>query len=418
MKDRWHQFPELYRAQRRVVLFLLSQAVTLFGSALVQYAMMWYVARVTDSGRMLALFTICGFLPQVVVSPFAGVWADRYDRRKLIMLADGGIAFATLILALMMLLGYEGMAPIFLISAVRSFGSGIQSPSVSAVIPQIVEEKHLMRVNSANGTIQSFVMLVAPMAGAGILALGSMPAVLMVDVATAAVGIWVLWRLHIPPHERAARGVHAHFLIDLREGLRYAWNSFFVRRMTIYYLISSVLIVPAAMFSVLFVTRSYGEGYTYLALNEATFFVGSLTGGIALAAWGGFRNRVATLALGCSVFGLVTALMGLTPPFFLYLAAMLAAGLTMPTFQSPVMSLMQEKVEGAMLGRIFSLMQIGSTLVMMSATALVGVMSDEVPLAWIMIASGALLFALGGAFMADRRFLKEGLPKGKPQEPA
>lgn len=411
LKTKRRQLQALYQEQRKIVLFLVSQAVTLFGSTLVQYAMMWYVARVTGSGRMMALFTICGFLPQVLVSLFAGVWADRYDRRKLIMLADGGIAASTLVLCFMMLLGYEGMPPIFIIAAIRSFGSGIQSPSVSALIPQITEERHLMRVNSINGTIQSFVMLVAPMAGAGLLVLGSMPVVLMVDIATAVVGIGVLLHLRIPPHERAGQEVDTHLLEDLKEGVRYAWESFFVRRMTVYYLVTSILIVPAAIFNVLFVTRVYGGSYVYLALNEAIFFVGSMVSGVVLAAWGGFKNRLRTLAMGCFIFGLATLFMGLVPPFWLYLAIMLMAGLTMPAFQAPVMVLLQEKIEGDMLGRIFSLMQIVSTLVMMLATAVTGGMSDTIPLEWIMVVDGALLIMLGGAFIVDRRFLKEGLPK-------
>lgn len=411
IKATWCQLPAQYNEHRKIILFLTSQAITLFGSSLVQYAMLWYVARVTDSGRMMALFTICGFLPQVLVSLFAGVWADRYDRRKLIMLADGGIAIATLVLCIMMFLGYEGMAPIFIISAVRSLGAGIQGPAVSAMIPQIVPEKHLMRVNSINGTIQSFVMLVAPMAGAGLLVIGSMPVVLMIDVVTAAIGIGVLLHLRIPPHERAESGEKTQLWQDLKAGIRYATHSFFIRRMTIYYLISSILIVPAAMFNVLFVTRIYGEGYLYLALNEASFFVGSLAGGVILATWGGFKNRLLTLAVGCSVFGLATLLMGLVPPFWLYLVVMLLAGLTMPTFQTPVMVLLQEKVSSDMLGRIFSLMQIVSTFVMMVATAVTGDMTDAFPIEWIMVISGALLILLGGAFVVDRAFVKEGLPK-------
>lgn len=416
IKIQCRKFPALYKEHRKVVLFLLSQAVTLFGSSLVQYAMMWYVARVTDSGSMIALFTICGFLPQMLVSLFAGVWADRYDRRKLIMLADGGIAVSTLILCVMMLLGYEGMAPIFIIAAVRSFGSGIQSPAVSALIPQIVEEKHLMRVNSINGTIQSFVMLLAPIAGAGLLVLGSMPAVLMVDVVTAVIGIGVLLYLHIPPHERAVQKIETHLLEDIKDGIRYASGSPFIRWMAVYYIAVSILIVPAAMFNVLFVTRIYGESYIYLALNEAIFFVGSIVGGLALATWGGFRNRLQTLAMGCAVFGLTTLLMGFMPPFWIYLAVMLVCGLTMPTFQSPVMVLMQEKVEGGMLGRIFSLMQIVSTFVMMVATAATGVITDTIAIERLMLIDGALLILLGGAFIVNRRFMKEGLPKAQSSD--
>jgi len=417
----WRRVPALYKEHRKIVLFLLSQAITLFGSSLVQYAMMWYVVRVTDSGRMMALFTICGFMPQVLVSLFSGVWADRYDRRRLIMLADGGIAVSTLVLCIMMRMGYEGMGPVFIISAIRSLGSGVQSPAVNAIIPQITEEKHLMRVNSVNGAIQSIVMLAAPMAGAGILLLSSMPVVLMVDVVTAAIGISVLLQLRIPTHKRAGEKVQTHLWQDFKEGIHYAWSSFFLRRMAIYYIATSILIVPAAMFNILFVTRVYGDSYLYLALNEASFFIGSLVSGMVLATWGGFKNRLHTLVIGCAVFGLATFLFGLTPPFWLYLIIMLVAGLTMPTFQAPVMVLMQEKVEGDMLGRIFSLTQIISSLVMMTSTAITGRMTDAISLELIMIVDGIMLILLSIAIVIDKPFTKEGLPKTPlliPQEDA
>ena len=80
--------------------FLTAQTISLFGSSLVQYAIVWYITLTTSSGKMLTISTLCGFLPQILISLFAGVWIDRYDRKRLIMLSDGVIAFSTLLLAL------------------------------------------------------------------------------------------------------------------------------------------------------------------------------------------------------------------------------------------------------------------------------------------------------------------------------
>ena len=66
---------------RRVILFLSGQTVSLFGSALVQYAITWHITLTTQSGVMMTIATLCGFLPQVVISLFAGVWADRYNKK-------------------------------------------------------------------------------------------------------------------------------------------------------------------------------------------------------------------------------------------------------------------------------------------------------------------------------------------------
>ena len=84
----------------KTMLFLVSQCITLFGSMIVQMSIIWYVTLQTSSGGWIAAFTICSYLPQFLISFFAGVWADRYSHKKLIILADSVIAVATLILFL------------------------------------------------------------------------------------------------------------------------------------------------------------------------------------------------------------------------------------------------------------------------------------------------------------------------------
>ena len=158
---------------RKVILFLGGQTVSLLGSMLVQYAVFWYLTIEYRSGVVMMLAALFGFLPQAVVSIFGGVWADRHNRKYLIMLADAGIAASTLALALIMLSGYDAVWLIFLTMAVRSAGAGIQMPAVSALIPQITPARNLMRVNGINGSIQSAMALLAPAAAGAIYAWSS-----------------------------------------------------------------------------------------------------------------------------------------------------------------------------------------------------------------------------------------------------
>ena len=127
--------------KRQTVLFLISQCVTLFGSMIVQMAVIWYVTLSTSSGAWVAAFSVCSYLPQFLISFPAGVWADRYSRRRIIILADGMIAVATLVMACLMPLipSEHGLLTALLVmSALRSLGAGIQTPAVSAVIPSLV----------------------------------------------------------------------------------------------------------------------------------------------------------------------------------------------------------------------------------------------------------------------------------------
>ena len=87
--------------RKRAALFLTSQGITLFGSSLVQFAMIWYVTMQTSSGVWVSAMTVAAYLPQFLISFLSGVWADRYSRKKLIILSDALIAAATLLLAVL-----------------------------------------------------------------------------------------------------------------------------------------------------------------------------------------------------------------------------------------------------------------------------------------------------------------------------
>ncbi|MDF2840803.1 MAG: transporter [Clostridia bacterium] len=390
-------------------MFISSQTISLFGSALVQFAIIWYIARSTNSGMMVTISSICAFLPQLVISLFAGVWADRYNRKILIILSDGLIATSTLILAIVFLMGYNSIWLLFLVSAVRSLGAGMQTPAVGAMIPQIVPEDKLMRVNGINGTIQSMIFFVAPAIGGAILTFGTFESIMLIDVFTAMIAIVILLTLKITPHKKALEKVETDYFYDLKEGIRYSFHNNFVRNLISFYAIMMFLVVPAAFLNVLMVTRTYGSEYWKLTANEMSFFAGSIIGGIIMSSWGGFKNRVASIAVGCITFGALTVAIGVINEFYFYLGIMFLTGMTMPLFNVPSMVLLQEKVENSMQGRVFSFVSIVSSGVMPLGMAIFGPMADAVRIQVLMIGSGAALILLGIAIFYKRSFLKEGI---------
>lgn len=201
-------------------LFLTSQTVTLFGSSIVQFAISWYITLTTQSGVMIAISTLAGFLPQALISLFAGVWANRYDRKRIIILADAVIALCTAVLVMLFALGYQKMWLLFVISGIRSAGAGIQMPAVGAFLPEIVPQDKLMRVNGINSTVQNVMFLLSP-AVVGWLygSLGIAP-VLWVDVITAVIGIGIFLRVAAPPRE-VPPVQPGHIWKDMRSGVAY-----------------------------------------------------------------------------------------------------------------------------------------------------------------------------------------------------
>ena len=203
--------------KKNTILFLTSQAISLFGSALVQHAITWYITLKTQSGMMMTIAIICGFLPTFFLAPFAGVWADRYHRKTLIILSDSLIAVATLTLAVLFLTGHNALWLLFVASVIRSFGAAVQTPAVGAFLPQLVPGDKLTRVNAVNSSIQSLMMLIAPMLSAVLLTVTTIEIIFFIDVVTAAIAVAILLLfLHVPAHAKALSKQAVGYLEDLR----------------------------------------------------------------------------------------------------------------------------------------------------------------------------------------------------------
>lgn len=379
----------------KTLLFLISQGITLFGSTLVQMAIVWYVTLNTSSGAWVAAFSICSYLPQFLISFLGGVWADRYNRKKLIIGADIVIAVVTLIMMLAM--PYITEEPILLggllvMSVIRSLGSGIQTPAVNSVIPQLVPEAQLMRFNGINSTMQSFVQFAAPAVAGVILSVSTLGSTLLIDILTAILGVGILSCVLIPKHEVPEENVS--ILSDMKIGIKYAFSDKVIGKLLIIYGLFIFLSVPAGFLAGLLVSRVYGDIYWYLTVVELVGFAGMIIGGILMSTWGGFNSRIKTLMVGLTVFATMAIGMGLSNNFILYLVMMAIYGVALTTVQTVTTTLIQEKSDESMYGRVFGLLSSMYCGFMPLGMAVFGPMADIIPLQWIMIGSGVGLILI------------------------
>ena len=392
--------------KRKTTLFLISQGVTLFGSALVQFAIVWYVTLKTASGVWVAALTVCSFLPQTLISLVSGAWADRYSKKMLIILSDTIIALATLALALLFpRIGEDKTVFIALLvtSVIRSIGAGVQMPAVNATLPLLVPEEHLMRINGVNATLQSIIQFATPAAAGAILSLGSFVSALLIDVATAVVGIGLLSCV-VLPRLAAIQNESPSVFADVREGFRYIRTERFFAKLMLLYGLFILLSVPGGFLSALLVTRVYGASYWNLTIVELVGFAGMAAGGMLLGVWGGFSNRVTTLLLGVGLSGLFTIGMGAISNFFVYLAFVLVLGVAITAAQTAATTLIQERADPAMQGRMFGLMSSLYSGFLLIGMSVFGPLADCVSLQLLMILTGGILVLLAAALRLDRVF--------------
>ena len=379
----------------QAMLFLIGQCITLFGSTLVQMAIVWYVTIQTSSGAWVAAFTVCSYLPQFLISFVAGAWADRYSRKKLIIGADALIALVTFLMALAIphitdktvILG-----GLLVMSVIRSFGAGIQTPAVNAVMPQLVPEDQMMRFNGINATIQSVVQFAAPAAAGALLTINTLSSTLIIDTATAIAGIGLLSAVMIP--KQAIQNQGTSVFQDMKTGFKYALSDKLIGKVLAVYGLFIFLCVPAGFLSQLFVSRVYGETYWYLTAVELAGFIGMLAGGLLMSIWGGFKSRVTTMSVGLIAFGSLAIGMGLSKQFALYLSLMIIYGVAITMVQTATTTLMQERAEMSVQGRVFGLFGAMYSGFLPVGMAVFGPMADKISLQWIMIGSGIALIVL------------------------
>lgn len=403
--------------KRNIILFLSSQTISLFGSSLVQYAIMWHITLTTESGVMMMLFIICGFVPTFILSPFAGVWADRFNRKILIVLADGMIAFATLVLAIIFLMGYDATWLLFVIAAIRAIGTGIQTPAVGAILPQIVPKDMLTRINGINGSLQAVIIFVSPIVSAALLTMASIESIFFVDVLTALIAIvTLLIFFKIPVHEKATAEQTTSYLSDFKQGVIYIKNHNFLKKLFQFFSVFFVLMAPAAFLTPLQVARSFGDEVWRLTAIEIAFSIGMMAGGGLIATWGGFKNKVHTMLLAGVIMGGCTLALGIVPVFWIYLIFMGAFGIAMPIFNTPTTVLLQEQVDENYMGRIFGVFGMISTSMMPLGMLIFGPLADIIRIEWLLIGTGVFVLILSIGLGRSKVLIKAGQPIIKPIE--
>jgi len=396
--------------KRKTFLFMTSQALSLFGSSLVSYAIFWRITLDTQSGLAMTLYMLFGFLPTFFLSPFAGVWADRYDRRRLIILGDGAIALATLVLTVLFLQGYQELWLLFVIPLVRALGQAVQTPAVNAFLPQLVPEDRLMKTNGLLTSVSSAIMLISPMISGALLTFTSIEIILMIDIVTAAAAILVMLSLKVEPLVRTQAAGKPKYWQDLKAGINYIRQHDYLGRFFIFITVMFFLVTPVALMTPLQVTRTFGEDIWRLTAIEVAFSGGMLAGGLIIAAWGGFRNRVQMMALATLLIGLTTLLLGVVGNFWIYIAIMAITGITLPFYNTPAITLLQEKVEPDFLGRVLGVMGMISSGVMPLAMMAFGPLADIIKIEWMLIVTGILLAALSSVLILNKGLFCAGEP--------
>jgi len=380
--------PDLSRWKPRFFTLWTGQAFSLFGSQLVQFALIWYLTERTNSGAVLAGASLAGLLPQVLLSPLIGTLVDRWNRRRILLAADASVALATLLLAALFAFGQVEVWHIYLLLFVRAVGGGFHQSAMGASIVLLVPRDHLSRIQGLNGALRGGMDIVAAPLGALLLAVLPMQGVLAIDVLTALLAILPLLFILVPQPPAADGAPKRSVRQDFAAGLRYVlgWPGLLLVLAMV--LVINFLLIPTFSVLPLLVTRQFGGGALQLGWLNAAFGGGTITGGLVLGAWGGFKRRVVTALLGLVGLGVGILVAGLAPAsaYWLAVAALFVAGFMSPIVNGSFGATLQATIAPDMQGRVFALILSAATALGPLGLLLAGPLADLVgvqPWFWV-----------------------------------
>ena len=357
-----------------------GQAFSLLGSNLVNFALVWWMTESTGSATVLATSTALIFVPRIFLGPFVGALVDRWDRRKVMLVADGLIAGLTIVLSVLFYLDIIQIWHVYVLIFLRSLGGTFHFPAMQASTTLMVPEKYLSRIAGLNQMLDGGVSVAGPPLGALLLALIPIYGVLMVDVITAAIAIIPLLFILIPQTEKSEKQELVSpktLILDVRDSFRWIKTRPGLMVILSVSVFMNFLYTPIFSFLPLLVTGHFGGGAWELSSFESLLGFGMIAGGLIMSIWGGFNKKIFTIAAGIIGNGVGTLLIGFAPAHAMgmAMAGLFVSGL-MNTFSNAsafalLQSLVPPELQGRLITTVMSISIAMSPLGLLVATPLV-----------------------------------------------
>ncbi|GAA3464552.1 MFS transporter [Saccharothrix longispora] len=376
---------------RRFALVWAGQLVSVIGSALTAFVLGVWVYQGTGSVTQFALIQFCAVVPGILLAPYAGAVADRYDRKRIMLVADSCAGLVTVALLVVVSSGGLAVWQVYLATALTATLNSFHVIAYTALVPSLVPKEHLGRVNGLMQITQG-VQIAAPLVAGALLAFVGLRGVLVVDVVTMVFAVTALLLARLPGSTVRPAGASEDGERGVRAGLAWlrgapglfaliavfgVWNFLFA--------VAGGLVQPLIL--------SFSSPAVLGALMAAGGS-GVFVGGLVMGVWGGPKRRVRGVYLGLGLGGVFLVLHSLAPsPWLIGLAAP-AFLFTLPLMNTACVTLLQTKVAPAVLGRVLGVVRVLSTAAMPVAYLLIGPLTDGVaePL---MAPDGALASSVG-----------------------
>ncbi len=395
-----------------------GQFVSLLSSSAVNFAIIIWLSLETGSAEVLAYAAIAALMPQALIGPFAGVYIDRWDRKRTMIAADGFIAICTLAMSLLFYLGHFELIYIYILLGLRSVGSAFHMPAMQASVPLLAPESELLRIAGINQIIQSISSIAGPALGALAIGLMDIGNVLLLDIAGAIVAITSLLFVHIPNPSRKqqTRGNVRQVLRDIAIGVRTVTHNRGLSYLFLFSILATFCIMPVAVLFPLLTLQHFGGGKFEMSLIEVVWGIGMLAGGGVLGIFKPTLNKVVIINTMHFLLGASLAVSGLLSPggFVIFVMLTTLGGVAASIYNASFTTILQERIDPAMLGRVFSMYFSIALLPSIIGLLSTGFIADYIGISRTFVILGSMIAVIGIVSFFVPVLMKLGVKKENP----
>lgn len=398
----------------RSYLFLWSgQLVSLLGSSVASFVIIWWITLETGSPLYLSLASIASFAPIIVLAPFAGVYVDRWSRRKLIGIVDFLQALVTLLLILLFSLRLVSIWQVLLVLTLRGVFQAFHNPAIQAIVPLMVARERLSRINGVIFLLNGVVNVLGPIIAATLLEIWRVDQILWIDAATFIVAVIPLLIIKIPSlrsQQEISQG-KLSFRKEFREGLNFIKRAKGFGTLIMVATALNFLLSPLSTLLPYYVKFDHLGEVADLALVSALFQAGMIAGGLLMSLIRGFRRKMVAIVIAIYVIFVSYALLALTPTglFWFMAIALSTAAFCLPIANVSTQTIIQTIVPPNMLGRVNSVIGALASAASPLGIILAGVVVEFIRTANLFLAcavSGLLILTISWIFTDIRHVEK------------
>jgi DHA3 family macrolide efflux protein-like MFS transporter len=343
------------------MFFWSGQIFSLLGSMVVFFAINFWIAFIYNDPIISAFASFLGVLMMTICMPFAGVLADRLNRKILIIVADALQAYVTILLIIIFNFGMANIWIVYIFISLRSMFQAFHLPTVNAIIPTMVPKDKLSRINGVNFLFTGVVQLLAPVIGALMLLFLSVNMIFWVDIITFFIALIPLLLISIPSVRQinlsGQKKEKSSFLRDFRLGLKTLKLIPGLVVLVILSMLLNFLIQPINSLMSLFIIDVHGGGPAQLALAEITFTGGMIIGAIVTSIKKNWKNKIRVIFISLVIALLGYMIFAVAPRGNYYIMGLGGAilGFNLPIVNALYQTFMQTTVPFDKLGRVTSI---------------------------------------------------------------